>query len=305
MEKKNHKTGQRRGPSIGLAAVAFVLGLALVAPAQVGLWVSTVTGVTTSGTVAITNNGSSALSVTGGIAGNTNSSFTSSAATTNTFDIRSTDSGTNTTAAFRVGNDLAANAAVLVVPSSGFTGAGAFTADTPVLASNRPGGLNIGAHDASGEVRIYTGGQALRFIIDSAGRLLSGAAQPGFLVYNSADDDGVGSGSMVDFDSEVYDNANNFANDVFTAPVPGHYLLCATVGFKPVTEGFITIVTSNRSYRISSIVTSGDSGSSGCVIADFDAGSTANIVVTSTGGNVDIHGSGSPYVTFFSGRLVP
>lgn len=142
----------------------------------------------------------------------------------------------------------------------------------------------------------------------NSGRYNSATLQPGFLAYNSTTDNTVATGTTVDFDTEVYDEAGNFSADTFTAPVTGRYHLCVTVTYSDNaadTYG-LRLVTSARSYRIdySGATTAGVS--SGCVYADMASGATASVQVdTGDATGISIEGGTSPYSTFFSGRLVP
>lgn len=142
----------------------------------------------------------------------------------------------------------------------------------------------------------------------NTGRYNSATLQPGFLAYNSTTDNTVATGATVDFDTEVYDEASNFATDTFTAPVTGRYELCVTVSYSDNaadTYG-LRIVTSARSYRVdySGATTAGTTN--GCVIADMSNGHTASIQVdTGDATGITIEGGASPLVTFFSGRLLP
>lgn len=135
----------------------------------------------------------------------------------------------------------------------------------------------------------------------------SAGGQPGFLAYNATLDTAVSSGATVDFDTEVYDTTNSFAADTFTAPVTGIYQFCATVEYSDNDNSSysLRLVTSGRSYVLGSAVASSNGTTSGCVHADMAAGHTAFVQVLTGDLSIDIEGSGSPYVTFFSGRLVP
>ena len=145
-------------------------------------------------------------------------------------------------------------------------------------------------------------------VTTNTGRYNSATLQPGFLAYNSTADNTVATGATVDFDTEVYDEAANFASDTFTAPVAGRYELCVTVAYSDNaadTYG-LRIVTSARSYRVdvSGATTAGVSN--GCVIADMSSGHTASIQVdTGDATGITIEGGASPLVSFFSGRLLP
>lgn len=142
------------------------------------------------------------------------------------------------------------------------------------------------------------------------GGAVKSAAQPGFLAYNSASDTGVTSGSTVDFDTEVYDEASNFATDTFTAPIAGRYLFAVSVEITNASGGSanvnIDLVTSNRTYQLGLYPTLGNGDTialAGSAIADMDASDTAYIVYEGSA-SMTIVGSAAAR-TFFCGRLLP
>lgn len=141
--------------------------------------------------------------------------------------------------------------------------------------------------------------------------------QPAFLAYNSVTDTdvtGAGTVATVDFDTEVFDQGNDFAADTFTAPVVGRYLFEVSVMLQQFGAGAndmrLTLVTSNRSYRHSTVnppVAGNDQFYTFSVLADMDAADTATVTVVVSGmaGNtVDIFGSATNMDTRFSGHLV-
>jgi hypothetical protein len=75
-----------------------------------------------------------------------------------------------------------------------------------------------------------TGSTARPYTFSDA-RVNSAAAQPAVIAYLSADQTGVIGGTDITFDTEVVDQANNFASSTFTAPVAGGYLIggCVTI----------------------------------------------------------------------------
>lgn len=201
-----------------------------------------------------------------------------------------------TTSTFAITPDLTVNGNVTLGNAAGdsHTANGAFTTT---------GSTTIG--DNAADTHTVNG------IVSTTGRFNSASAQPGFLAYNSVTDANVSPGTTIDFDTEVYDEAGNFATDTFTAPVTGRYLLCAAVRFNPDSaEALVTtasIVTSNRTYRIGPEIynTTDAYLFGGCVIADMDTSDTAHVVTGGGGSTHDIQGSASPHVTYFSGRLLP
>jgi len=133
----------------------------------------------------------------------------------------------------------------------------------------------------------------------------------GFLAHNSVDDAGVASGNTIDFDTEIFDDQASFAADTFTAPVTGKYHFCVIARYLPDSADAnaamgMQLVTSNRTYILDLIKNTLQTLTvGGCTYADMDVSDTAHVILTSTDSTVAVQGSGSPYETFFSGRIVP
>ena len=139
---------------------------------------------------------------------------------------------------------------------------------------------------------------------------------PCFLAYNSATDtDVTGNGATVtvDFDTEVFDQGNNFSADTFTAPVTGKYHLTVQTLVGDLTALMTAytynLVTSNRTYQqIENItpIAGGNLPLTISVVADMDAGDTATAtlrVQNGVGDTADILGAAT-LRTFFSGVQV-
>lgn len=202
--------------------------------------------------------------------------------------------------------DSAGNTTRMLQLGSSFTSTGAYTQKGGLLQATGNGGLSLDASDAAGTMRFFTGGNTTaRMTIDASGRFTQ-TSQPAFLAYNSASDLTVaGISTTLEFDTEVTDRAGNFAANTFTAPVTGDYLLCAE-SYIGNSSGslFLSIVTSNRSYRIGISTSAVATVQGGCVMADMDASDTATVTATYTAGTADIYGGSVPLVTYFSGRLL-
>lgn len=127
-----------------------------------------------------------------------------------------------------------------------------------------------------------------------------------FLAVNSATDANVLTGATVDFDSEIYDVSGSFAADVFTAPVAGVYEFCASIDYadNAASEFSASINIGGVLQQIGRELVTTAGGLSGCTHASMSAGGTASVSVTTTDTAVDILGSASPRITWFSGRLV-
>lgn len=138
--------------------------------------------------------------------------------------------------------------------------------------------------------------------------------RPAFLAHNSAGDSNVtgdGTTVTVDFDTEVFDQGGNFADDTFTAPVAGKYQLNMNVTLDQMTAGPSTlityrIVTSNRTFVGFRSPAGASEAVSLSILADMDVGDTASVTVTVTGmaGNTARVSGGADARTSFSGFLV-
>lgn len=148
------------------------------------------------------------------------------------------------------------------------------------------------------------------------GPVIKNSKQPLFSAYNSSvRTDVTGDGTLVTpvlFDTEISDQASNFASNTFTAPYTGQYYLITNVVLQQVTAAMsitASIVTTARGYVGTNIGT-GIVGNNTCTviaIADMTAGDTAIVTVQVSGGTkvVDIYGdnSGNPR-TYFQGYLI-
>lgn len=244
--------------------------------------------------------------------------FTSGGTGTQRLTVRNTTSGTNNQASVDVGNNSTATLGRFVGLSSAFTPSGYSLASGVVLEGNGAGGLSLAASDATGDVRIYAGGSGTaRLTVDDTGLTTatnlqatiqkSGSAQPGFLAYNSATDV-VATGATIDFDTEVYDTANNFASDQFIAPQTGIYLLCANVTFSDNAASAFTVSinTPGVLYTVFNTLSATAGGGGGCIHASMSTGDGAVVVISTTDANATIEAvSGTARQTWFSGRLMP
>jgi hypothetical protein len=140
---------------------------------------------------------------------------------------------------------------------------------------------------------------------------------PAFLAYNSVthyDVTGDNTVYTVPFDTEVFDQAENFAANTFTAPITGKYRFDLQVraeglngGTSPI--GWLSLVTSNRTYILQHHLTPDVNVFTYqlSVLADMDAGDTAYVTLKVYRGTkvVDVHGESDLLYTYFSGSLVP
>jgi hypothetical protein len=147
---------------------------------------------------------------------------------------------------------------------------------------------------------------------------VTNATLPAFLAFNSADDanqTGNGAEVTIDFDTEVFDQGNNFAADKFTAPVAGKYHFDAQVTIYNMSVAMsvctLKLITTNRTYLkywSSPAFTVGQKVNLPfSVLADMDVGETAYVTLLIDGGadnTVYILGHATLLYTYFSGHLV-
>lgn len=125
---------------------------------------------------------------------------------------------------------------------------------------------------------------------------------------------GDGTEYVIIFDSEIYDQGNNYnpANGTFTAPVGGRYILSANFGISDLNSAVhtaweLTLVTSNRSYvQTYQAIPSGVTFMpvSFTVVADMDAGDTANVHIIVSGSSKVVDIGTTAARTSFSGALI-
>lgn len=163
------------------------------------------------------------------------------------------------------------------------------------------------------------------YIVPTANNEVTRPSQPAFLSYLSAQDNAVtGAGTVFTVGSsnalsKIFDqNTDLNVNGTFTAPVTGVYQFHASVrGGASVasTNGYVSIVTSNRTYiHLSQNVigvksTGGGWNGNVSPLTDMDAADTATYTITVTGEAGDIiniigGGGGNGSNTLFMGVLM-
>ena len=166
------------------------------------------------------------------------------------------------------------------------------------------------------QARLLVGNGGSTGIAISANGEVNMAAQPAFLATNSvADTDVTGNGTAatIDFNNEIFDQGDNFANDIFTAPVTGNYFFVAHVGTSENTTSggdcVFQIVTTDVTHLSVSDVPNELVGSlmylKISTFVDMDANDTCRIKLTvsgESGNTMDIQ-QGTDR-THFSGYLV-
>jgi hypothetical protein len=180
----------------------------------------------------------------------------------------------------------------------------------------------IGVSTGSSDYVTPTGGRHTFYVntsevarIDPTGNVTK-PSNSCFLVFRSSPQDPYVAGSALVYNSEVFDQNNNFnpSTGIFTAPVTGRYLFSATVLVQNSSVGAeydLQLKTSNRYYYGSpgriEYQTTGVSWGDGYIsmqvtqIADMDANDTAYITFTTFGAGYIYGGDGW---TRFSGCLI-
>lgn len=163
------------------------------------------------------------------------------------------------------------------------------------------GGSNASTFTQSNGIVTYNGTSLVNYAgpqISSSG-IYTNTSQPAFLANLSSNVDNVTGNNTtytIAYNTEVFDQGNNFASNTFTAPVTGRYFFSAGVDMSSVTSsttGAFTISTSNRAYitgQISSTAVQNGVGAVSfqlAVIADMDAADTATVTIRLNGIGAD------------------
>lgn len=256
--------------------LSLMLAVALTAEGQVGLWVSTPTGVTTSGTMNVDGNASFGGNV--GLLAGASAPFFASNTVVPIFSFGETDAATDWKVwRWQVNNgalDLWILNDVLSVATS-------------LLTVNRSAA---------------TGGQ---FTFNA--RVNSGAAQPGFLAYTSTATAFGAGAAVLTFDAESYDTTSSFAGSVFTAPVTGVYEFHASVFCSAAGAGgaVLTLVSGAGNFQLLDTTGTNVEMSGSSIVVRLTAGQTARVdISTPSGGTLRGFAPPATYRSRFSGRLM-
>ena len=194
------------------------------------------------------------------------------------------------------------------------------------LSINGTGEFRIGVDDDAADTFKISQGSALggtdTFVMSAAGERTM-PLQPAFLAYlPSLVANATGNGATWTLGTttaltEVYDQNGDFnTNGTLTAPVDGRYYMHVSYDVYPVTaamtDGYLEIVTSNRTYTGSYMSPGVVMQAAGIIItglstfADMDAADTATFTITFSNGAGDtagVNGSATP-ITYVCGSLI-
>lgn len=187
---------------------------------------------------------------------------------------------------------------------------------------NTTGKFRIGVDDTDSDAFVISQGSALgtdnTFRMSAAGECTMPlqSAFSGYLSSTASNVTGDGTQYTVAFDTEVFDQNNDFNTGTYTfeAPVTGRYNFNFTVKYNDIgvghTGAWFWLVTSNRTHPVgrfnpTSCDVSGDVSYSNVTVADMDASDTAYLVATvnSSTLTVDVEGGGN-METRFGGFLI-
>jgi len=161
----------------------------------------------------------------------------------------------------------------------------------------------------------YNGAGADEVVINTTGAVTK-PKQPSFHVNNAAgltDNITIGSFKTISMGTEVYDTTDNFANDVFTAPVTGKYQMNVQLLISTMDSASTYIVfdctTSNRNYHYIiyptiSITADGSQQIVWSFVADMDAGDTSYLRAIQSGGTAQADVQSDANYTRWTGYLL-
>ena len=196
---------------------------------------------------------------------------------------------------------------------------------------NTTGEFRIGVDDTASDAFKISQGSSIgtndTFIMTAAGeRTLP--LQPAFLAYTGTLNNKTGDGTVyqIAFSAEVFDVGSDFATGAsaaFTAPVTARYRFSLDVGTgnyfngSAFTSGYVSIVTSNRTYRNGSVNPFFMANTNSfenyqyhfvfSAMGDMDAADTSHALLTVTGGSktIDVIQAGATSLrTYFSGEMI-
>jgi len=192
----------------------------------------------------------------------------------------------------------------------------ASASDRKIVFDGNAQDFHIGLDDSADSLTIGLGsalGTTSHMVIDANGHITK-PLQPAFHVRkgSSANTNMSGSGNVITFGTEVFDQNGDFASNVFTAPVTGRYFLGFNVRLESpnssCTFHYFAIATSNFEYNQlydQPVTASSDyHGFSMSVLADMDANDTAQLEYTQSGGSATSDVTGFDAHAQFFGYLV-
>ena len=201
--------------------------------------------------------------------------------------------------------------------------AGAFVVNGGALGTPSSGtitnltGTATGATVGNATTAVNLSGGTVSATTIAASSYVTAPNQPAFFAYNAstvANQTGNGAEVTVPFGTEVFDQNNNFASNIFTAPVTGKYRFSAAVLITDLSatanDFYIRLATSNRNIyneplygAVATVVSRQLTVDS---LVDMDAGDTCYVIIQilgMAGNTADIYGDANNW-TRFSGELV-
>lgn len=204
-----------------------------------------------------------------------------------------------------------ASSATYTIPDVGTTGSFAMTEGTQTINGAKTFGSKItGTITGHSDADLSLGGGTVTGTVSQTG-------QPSFLVLDAVGASNVTGDNTVYtmvWGTEIYDQANNFASNTFTAPTTGRYQLCAQVAMASIgtahTYQQLRIATSNRNYYFVHQYTSASpafttKAFNDSVIADMDANDTVTVTIVVNGSTKTVGTQASDVGhSQFSGSLI-
>jgi hypothetical protein len=142
----------------------------------------------------------------------------------------------------------------------------------------------------------------------ATGTVMVSGNQPAFSAYTTTTQAiSQSTWTKVNFPSEDFDTANNFASNRFTPTVAGYYQLNTSINFGGASNANVMLYRNGNAYRsLFSITTSASSYSMGGSCLAYANGTTDyyEVYVFTTTAGVSLYGDGSGNYGWFNGSLV-
>ena len=188
---------------------------------------------------------------------------------------------------------------------------GGSASDRSIIFDGNAQDFHIGLDDSADSLTIGLGsalGTTSHMVFDANGHITK-PLQPAFLVHPSTDQNNfsINTDVTVVFDSERFDNNNDFASNTFTAPVTGRYQLNLMLRLNSADTAAsyyqVKMVTSNDNYT-STLAPNFTSDPNyipinSSVLADMDANDTFVVKIYQSGGSAQTDISPNSFVSGF------